>query len=74
MSQTVYHVTMSDGQMRDVKGFSAAEAMSKALERNRGLTVTGCFAGNVDMTASHVAGRITYEIPPHKALPILDEE
>lgn len=68
MSQSIYHVTMSDRIMRHIKGLSAVEAMSKALDRNRGLTILACFTGNVDMTLSE-AGRITYDVPPHQPLP-----
>lgn len=63
-----YHVTMSDGALFHIAGQSAAEAMSKALDCNRGLTVSACYSGNVDQTADY-AGRITYEIPFHKPLP-----
>lgn len=63
-----YHVTTSDGALHHIAGFTAAEAMSKALDRNRGRTVLACFSGNVDMAVQH-AGRITYEIPAHQPLP-----
>lgn len=68
-----YHVTMSDGAMRHIAGTSAAEAMSKALDRNRGLIVTGCFSGNVDLTANKQTGRINYDIPKHSPLPMKED-
>ncbi len=64
---------MNDGVLHDIKGWSASEAMAKALEKNRGQIVIGCYAGNPEIGHSQ-SGRIVYEIPPHKALPILDEE
>lgn len=67
-----YHVTTSDRVMHHIPGNSAADAICKALDRNRGLTVIDCFAGNVDMTANR-AGRITYDIPAHKPLPVIDD-
>lgn len=71
---TTYHITTSDRHMHHIKGLSAIEAITKALERNRGCTVLECFAGNVDLSANLEVGRITYEIPPHKALPPRPDE
>lgn len=59
--------------MVHIAGTSAGEAIGKALDRNRGLTVIGCFAGNVDMTVNR-AGRITYDVPAHKPLPVIPDE
>lgn len=65
---STYHVTTSDKALHHIKGLSAAEAICKALERNRGLTVVGCYAGNTDVGYKE-RGRIDYEIPPHKPIP-----
>lgn len=63
-----YHVTTSDGAMHHIAGTSASEAIGKALDRFRGLTVTGCFTGNIMMEVLN-AGRITYDVPAHSAIP-----
>lgn len=64
-----YHIRMSDGQQRNIAGTSAAEAIQKALERNRQLTVTECWLGGYEGKEFGQTGRINFEVPPHKALP-----
>lgn len=70
---TTYHCRMSSGDMHDIKAHSAVEAITKALERNRGLTVTECFSGNILMTDLN-AGRITYDVPVHDPYPPRPDE
>lgn len=65
---TTYHVVTSDNVMHDVRAHSAVEAITKGLERNRGLTVIECFSGNILMTDPN-AGRITYDVPRHAPIP-----
>lgn len=70
---TTYHVTTSDRTMHHIKAHSAVEAISKALERNRGLMVTECFAGDV-IAGDYPMGRITFDVPAHKPLPPRPDE
>lgn len=72
MSQT-YHILMEDGSKHDVRADSAGEAIYAALHRNRGVRVATCFAGGYaqsqeDLVPDDNAGRITFEVPKHKAM------
>lgn len=64
-----YHIIMSDQKQRNIAGSSAAEAIQKALNRNRQLTVTKCWLGGYEGTDFGQTGRIDFDVPPHQALP-----
>lgn len=64
-----YHIIMSDQKQRNIAGSSAAEAIQKALDRNRQLTVLQCWLGGYEGKEFGQTGRINFEIPLHKALP-----
>ncbi len=63
-----YHIIMSNGDRHQLRADSASEAIYKALDRNRGLTVAECYSGNVDMSGKY-SGQINYEVPKHRPLP-----
>lgn len=67
MSQ--YHVIMSDKNRREINASSASEAIFKALNRYRQLTVTECWLGGYEGPEFGQTGRTTFEIPPHVAMP-----
>ena len=70
--QKSYHIEMKgDGDLRrtfDMPADSAADAIGRALEQNRGFKVVRCYAGGVAQDARY-AGVVEYEVPPHQALP-----
>jgi hypothetical protein len=77
MKQTVYKITLSNGQKIDMPAQSAGEAIEQALIKNRGLTVARCYAGLTEEDAAFIrqtcdkraiAGFIDHEIPEHEAI------
>lgn len=68
--KTHYHITMSSGTNLDISGDSAGQAILKALNWRRGETVSACYCGNADMGVMD-AGRVVFEVPPHKPLPVV---
>lgn len=60
---------MSDKNQRNVNASSAAEAIQKALNRYRQMTVTACWLGGYEGQEFGQTGRINFEIPPHRAMP-----
>lgn len=64
-----YHIIMSDQKQRNIAGSSAAEAIMKALNRNRQLTVLKVWLGGYEGDLFGQTGIINFEVPPHQALP-----
>lgn len=81
MKQTTYRMTLDNGLRVDLNASSAGEAIEGALLQYRGRTVLKCHAGMTDQEArdynqmvsdlkQHArAGIVTFEIPPHTAIP-----
>lgn len=62
-----YKVKMTSNRVFDIRAGSAADAIQDALLKNPGDTVKSCIWGEPG------AG-ISYEVPPHKALTVIDVE
>lgn len=76
MKATIYTVTMADNKPARITARSAGEAIYQALAKFPGQTVAACHSGLTVEQANALrasgkdamAGIISYEVPPHKAM------
>lgn len=62
MPTITYHVTTDNGKHVNIEANSAGDACGTVMRRFKGCKIIECFAGNDE-------GRVTYDIPPHEAIP-----
>lgn len=74
-----YHIKMDNEESLDVRADNAGQAMYLALHRVRGSHVRSCFSGGFApgddgvMFEDPAQGRITFEVPAHRPLPLEPE-
>lgn len=65
-----YNCYMSDGTFHRSTCGSAAEAIGRALDAHRGLTVAKCWVGSSSELLMGEYGRIDFEVPRHEPMPL----
>lgn len=70
MYRQAYYVRTSDDRVHRIEDTCAANAMGRALNDHRGLSVLACWSGGLtDQLWPGLSGRINYEVPNHVPAP-----